>query len=175
MYIKHTYRQMFWLLSGPLGFTWWNSFAPFFSFYVLSNPYVCFISSLYLDLYVGDNAWISYEYFMQTKHLCVLIHIWTKDDFCAVKLIETLWLNILLTVPRLYFFCGSFVINVLCLSCFRVCSLIPCGHLLGKGWPLGSFCDVSLCFCHFPMWYPGSCVVLDCIDSWSLPPFLPLQ
>ena len=22
-----------------------------------------------------------------------------------------------------------------------------------------------LCFCHFPMWYPGSGVVLDCIDS----------
>ena len=26
-------------------------------------------------------------------------------------------------------------------------------------------CDVLLCFCHFPMWYPGSGVVLDCIDS----------
>ena len=24
------------------------------------------------------------------------------------------------------------VISVLCLSCFRVCSLLPCGHLLGK-------------------------------------------
>ena len=30
------------------------------------------------------------------------------------------------------------VIYVLCLSCFRVCSLLPCGLLLGKGWPLGS-------------------------------------
>ena len=30
------------------------------------------------------------------------------------------------------------VIYVLCLSCFRVCLLLPCGHLLGKGWPLGS-------------------------------------
>ena len=27
---------------------------------------------------------------------------------------------------------------VLCLSCFLVCSLQPCGHLLGKDWPLGS-------------------------------------
>ena len=27
-------------------------------------------------------------------------------------------------------------------------------------------------FCHFPMWCPGSGVVLDCIDSWSLPSFL---
>ena len=25
------------------------------------------------------------------------------------------------------------VIYVLCLSCFRVCSLLPCGHLLGMG------------------------------------------
>ena len=24
---------------------------------------------------------------------------------------------------------------VLCLSCFRICSLLPCCHLLGKGWP----------------------------------------
>ena len=48
--------------------------------------------------------------------------------------------------------------------------LVHCGHLLGKARPL--VCDVLLCFCYFPMWYPGSGVVLDCIDSWSLPPFL---
>ena len=24
--------------------------------------------------------------------------------------------------------------------------------------------DVLLCFCHVPMWYPGSGEVLDCID-----------
>ena len=42
---------------------------------------------------------------------------------------------LLLTVQRRYFFCGSFY--VLCLSYVRVCSLLPCGHLLGKGWPLG--------------------------------------
>ena len=35
----------------------------------------------------------------------------------------------LLTVSRRCFFCGSFS----CLSCFLVCSLQPCGHLLGKG------------------------------------------
>ena len=45
----------------------------------------------------------------------------------------------LLIVSMRYLFCGSFVFfYVLCLSCFRVCSLLPCGHLLGKGWPLGS-------------------------------------
>ena len=30
---------------------------------------------------------------------------------------------------------------------------------------LALVCDVELCFCHFPMWYPGSGVILNCIDS----------
>ena len=50
-----------------------------------------------------------------------------------------------------------------------------CGHLLGKGWPLSSrlWClTVSLSLSH---WDPGSGVVLDCIDSWSLNPYLLLQ
>ena len=59
------------------------------------------------------------------------------------------------------------VFCVLYFSCFRVCSLLPCGHLLGKGWPV-----MFIVFCYFPMWYPGSGVVLDCIVSWSLPSFL---
>ena len=63
-------------------------------------------------------------------------------------------------------FVDLFVIYVTCLLCCLVCSLQPCGHLLGKGWPLGSLvCDVFLCYCHFPMRCPGSGVVLDCIDS----------
>ena len=36
------------------------SFAPVVRFYLLLSPYLCFISFLYLDLYVlGDNALIS--------------------------------------------------------------------------------------------------------------------
>ena len=43
-------------------------------------------------------------------------------------------LNTWPTVPRQCFFSGFFfVINVSCLSCCLVCSLQPCGHLLGKG------------------------------------------
>ena len=52
------------------------------------------------------------------------------------------------------------------------CVYVLCSHLLGKGWPLGSrlWClTVSLSLSH---WYPGSGVVLDCIDSWSLHPYL---
>ena len=61
--------------------------------------------------------------------------------------------------------------SVLCLLCLCVvCLFVPCGHLLGKGWPIGFrfWCiTVSLSLSH---WYPGSGVVLDCINSWSLHP-----
>ena len=45
------------------------------------------------------------------------------------------------------------VINVLCFSCFCVCSLLPCGHLLGEGWPLG-YCFVTFqCGILGHVWY----------------------
>ena len=44
---------------------------------------------------------------------------------------------------------------VLCLSCFLVCSLQPCGHPLRKGGPFGSLVFEFLWICHFPMWCPG--------------------
>ena len=75
---------MLWLLSGPLGLTCWISFAPVVQFYLLLSPYLCFISFLYLDVYVlGDDALISSGSFMKTKHLCVLIHISTKGEVGA--------------------------------------------------------------------------------------------
>ena len=66
---------------------------------------------------------------------------------------------------------GTSFVDLLCYF-VRVCLSILCGHLLGKGWPLGSrlWClIVKLSLSH---WYPGSGVVLDCIDSWYLPSFL---
>ena len=66
----------------------------------------------------------------------------------------------------LAFICIIFAIYALCLSCFLAFSSQPCGQLLGNGCPLDPLvCYVLLCFCHFPMWWPGSGVVLDCIDS----------
>ena len=42
--------------------------------------------------------------------------------------------------------------SVLCLLCFvRVCLYVLCGHLLGKGWPLGSRLWCILWVCHFPI------------------------
>ena len=41
---------------------------------------------LYLDLYVlGDDALISKGSFMQSKYICVLIHIWIKGEVGAPK------------------------------------------------------------------------------------------
>ena len=66
---------MLWLLSGPPGVYLLDFFCSGIQFYLLLSPYLCFISFLYLDLYVLDDALISKGSFMQTKHLCVLIHI----------------------------------------------------------------------------------------------------
>ena len=80
---------------------------------------------------------------------------------------------LLLTIPRQYFFCGSFVLFMSCV-CHAFPSIHCCYVVTCWAWAdlLALICDVKLCFCHFPMWYPRPDVVLDCIDSWSLPPFL---
>ena len=65
-----------------------------------------------------------------------------------------------------------FFLSCCCYALVRVCLYVPFGHLPGKGLPLGSclWClTVSLSLSH---WYSGSGVVLDCIDSCSLHPYL---
>ena len=48
---------MLWLLSGPVEL---DFFCSGIQFYLLSSPYLCIISFLYIDLYVlGDDALIS--------------------------------------------------------------------------------------------------------------------
>ena len=54
----------------------------------------------------------------------------------------------------------------------RACLLMPCGHLLGKGWSLGSHLWCLIVKLSLSHWYPWSGVVLGCIDSWSLHSFL---
>ena len=57
-----------------------------------------------------------------------------------------------------------FILSCVCYAFLRVCLYVLCGHLLGKGCPLGShlLClTVSVSLSH---WYHGSGVVLDCIN-----------
>ena len=49
-----------WLFVGPTGYYLLDFFCSGIQFYLLLSPYLCFISMLYLDLYVlGDDALIS--------------------------------------------------------------------------------------------------------------------
>ena len=67
---------MLWLFVEPIGVYLLDFFCSGIKFYLLLSPYLSFIPLLYLDLYVlGDDALIMYGSFMQTKYLCVFIHI----------------------------------------------------------------------------------------------------
>ena len=65
------------------------------------------------------------------------------------------------------------LINALSFSFFMPADLtrhcfqkqIDLGYLLGKGWPLGSSSWCVIVSVSLSHWYPGSGVVLDCIDS----------
>ena len=74
---------------------------------------------------------------------------------------------------------GTSFVDILCF-CSVLCLLCLCARLficalwspVGKGltsWLSFVVSAVSLSLSH---WYPGSGVVLDCIDSWSLHPYL---
>ena len=124
---------MLWLFVGPTGVYLLDFFCSSIQFNLLLSPYPCFISLLYLDLYVlGDDA-----------------------------------LGFLLTVPRRYFFCGSFMFlfcllfAMFCARLFICASWSPAGKGL-TSWFSFVVSSVSLSLSH---WYPGSGVVLDCIDS----------
>ena len=61
--------------------------------------------------------------------------------------------------------------SVLCLLCFvRVCLYVLFGHLLGKGWPLGSRLWCLLWVCHVPIgilgqvWY----LIVSIPDLWTI-------
>ena len=67
---------MLWPFVRPTGVCLLDFFCSGIQLNLLLSPYPCFISLLYLDLYVlGDDALISWGSFMQAKYLCVLIHI----------------------------------------------------------------------------------------------------
>ena len=59
-FIKMKWGLMLWLFVGPTGVYLLDFFCSGIQFNLLLSPYPCFISLLYLDLYVlGDDALIS--------------------------------------------------------------------------------------------------------------------
>ena len=142
---------MLWVFVGPTGVYLLDFFCSGIQFNLLLSPYPCFISLLYLDLYVfGDDALISEGSFMQTKYLCVLIHIWIKGEVGAVKLVYPSSKSILLTVPRRCFFLDRF-----CKLCFvLVCVVLSCLFFVALWSPAGkgltSWLSCLLYFVTFP-------------------------
>ena len=72
---------------------------------------------------------------MQTTYLCVLIHIYIKGEVACHEIGLSPPVNYFTTVPRRYFFCGSFMFfpSCVCYAFVSVCLYVPCGHLLVKG------------------------------------------
>ena len=72
---------MLWLFVGPTGVCLLDFFCSGIQFNLLLSPYPCFISLLYLDLYVLGDCWGP---FMQAGYLCVLVCVWVENEVGAV-------------------------------------------------------------------------------------------
>ena len=76
------------LVVGPTEVSLYNFFKSGSQLHILLSPYLCFISFLYLDLYLlGDDLSMSFGSFTQTKYLFVLIHIRNKGEVGTIKLV----------------------------------------------------------------------------------------
>ena len=84
-----------------------------------------------------------------------------------MKPVKALQLNILLTVPRRYFFFGSFVLFMSCvcqaLVSIHCCPVVTCWERADL---LALVCDVKLCFVTFP------CGILGQVWHLVVSPFL---
>ena len=102
---------------------------------------------------------------------------WCKREHADFKYLKILYVFLVLLIEELliliYMFLEMMQWSVRGLSCKpNIYVSWSTSELLGKGWPLGSrlWClTVSLSLSN---WYPGSGMVFDCIDSWSLHHYL---
>ena len=108
----------------------------------------------YLIVSIPDLCTLTYFYFMRREtSLSPPVKYFTDRS----KAVLLLWIFYVFLSCVFY----AFVRACVCYVFVRVCLYVLCGHLLGKGWPLGSFLwclTVSLSLSH---WYPGSGLVLD--------------
>ena len=70
------------------------------------------------------------------------------------------------------FFCGSIYLIYVSYLHLLYCLSVPCslvGTCCERADLLALSYFVFLCYCHFPIWCHSLCVILDCVDSRSLP------
>ena len=143
-----------------------NAFSTMVSFSIVLNSRMDWGTN-FLNTYYHRIDWL------QIVLLCVFQFRQFPTCVCVPLCTGSItWHNIqgLLTVPRRYFFCGSFLCY-LCLVFVMLSRLFNAVLWSSAGKGLTSCLWCLIVFCHFPMWYPRSGVVLDCIESWSLVPF----
>ena len=92
-----------------------------------------------------------YDFFLGGRHSFLTEVLDNRSDF-KFSILQKCCTPSFKSALFLWIIC---VIYVLCLSCFRDYILLPCDHLLGKGWPLASclWClIVILSFSHGVYW-----------------------
>ena len=68
---------MLWLFVMPTGVYLLDFFCYRIQIYLLLSPYLCFISLIYLDLYVlGDDALISWGSFKVKVKVKIILFLW---------------------------------------------------------------------------------------------------
>ena len=154
---------MLWLFVGPTGIYLLDFFCSCIQFYLLLDPYLCFISFLYLDLYVlGDDVLISFlckpniyvsrstfELRMRLMHRLTGLSHPVKYFTDRSKAVLLLWI--------------FFVFSVLCLLC--LCArLFICALWSPAGKELTSWRSFVVSNCEF-VTFPLVSWILDCIDS----------
>ena len=83
---------MVWLFVGPSGVNLLDFFCSGVQFNLLLGPCPCFVSLLYLDLYVlGDDALIGWGSFIRAGYLCVLVRVWVGGWVGAIEPVQALW------------------------------------------------------------------------------------
>ena len=139
----------------PTGVYLLDFFCSSIQFYVLLSPYLCFI--FFISLFICFWRWCIDK--LGVFHANQTYMSWS---ICELRVRLVQWYQFKPSSKIFYWpFQGvtSFVDHFLGFSCFRVCSLLPCGLLLGKGWPLGSCWRCLLYLVTFPrgilgqVWY----------------------
>ena len=130
-------------------------FSSGIQFYLLLRPYLCFVSFIYLDLYVlGDDALIS-EVLLCKPNIYVS---WSTSEL-RVRLASWNWFK---SSSKIFYwpfqcdtftFCGSFMLFLSCVwfAFMRVCLLMPCGHCWERLTSWLSFVMSSCEFVTFPL------------------------
>ena len=146
--------------SLPVGFLllWYSVLCTVESLYLL---YLLFIS-----WFICSRRWCMDKLgiFHANQNLCVLIHIWSKGEVGAWNRFKPSSKIFLLTVPRQYFFCGSFVLFMSCdcqsFASVHCCLVVTCLEGL-TSWLLFVMFVVVLLLSHVVSW-------VRC-DTWLYP------